>query len=339
MSRRFLAGITQVVLLIIVLTGCDDDPLDVDISGIEVNQSWQRLDEGIAFDTTAAFAPWNDALRKEYGQFYSQYIQRIVRLGHVDDPALKYALIGFLSDPAIQQVFAAVQAEFESVDQEQQALEQAFRYYRYHFPDALVPNVVTFVAGFDYNVAVTDSTLGIGLEHYLGVDHPLYKQVGIPAYRMDNADRAYMPFDALRGWLLSELGNVGEDNLLAIMVAYGKILYVMDACFLSSPDQYKIGFTETELNWCSVNEWEVWTRMINSQALYSTDPMVIRDYIGEGPFTPGMPRESPSRIGYWVGWQIVRQFMQEHPELSVPQLLELTDAQYILRESRYKPNK
>ena len=50
-------------------------------------------------------------------------------------------------------------------------------------------------------------------------------------------------------------------------------------------------------------------------------------------------QQAPGRIGAWVGWQIVRAYMQENPAVTLAQLLAEEDAQKILNGSKYKPRK
>ena len=48
--------------------------------------------------------------------------------------------------------------------------------------------------------------------------------------------------------------------------------------------------------------------------------------------------ESPGRIGQWMGWQIVRSFMENNPKVTVQQLIKM-DANSIFEQSKYKPKK
>jgi hypothetical protein len=45
----------------------------------------------------------------------------------------------------------------------------------------------------------------------------------------------------------------------------------------------------------------------------------------------------PGRIGQWVGWRIINKYADSHPDIKLPELMLLDDAQKIFRESRYKP--
>ena len=50
-------------------------------------------------------------------------------------------------------------------------------------------------------------------------------------------------------------------------------------------------------------------------------------------------KESPARVGAWVGWQIVKKYMANNKNVTLPQLLDDYDAQNILSLSGYKPKK
>jgi uncharacterized protein YjaZ len=53
----------------------------------------------------------------------------------------------------------------------------------------------------------------------------------------------------------------------------------------------------------------------------------------------GMPLESPGRTANYTGYQIVAQYMELFPAISLEELLKTTDAEKILKASKYKPKK
>jgi len=67
--------------------------------------------------------------------------------------------------------------------------------------------------------------------------------------------------------------------------------------------------------------------------------MKIQTYLNEAPFTPGLgeKNESAPRLGIWTGWQIVRQYMENHADITLQQLMANNDAQTILNDSKYRP--
>ena len=49
-----------------------------------------------------------------------------------------------------------------------------------------------------------------------------------------------------------------------------------------------------------------------------------------------MSKESPGRLGYWVGFQIVNQYMN-NKSVSLQELMKNTNSQEILLKSKYNP--
>jgi uncharacterized protein YjaZ len=47
--------------------------------------------------------------------------------------------------------------------------------------------------------------------------------------------------------------------------------------------------------------------------------------------------ESPGRVGQWIGWQIVRSFM-ENNKVSMQEMIKM-DAKELFEKSKYKPKK
>jgi uncharacterized protein YjaZ len=113
----------------------------------------------------------------------------------------------------------------------------------------------------------------------------------------------------------------------------------MDRFLPGTPDELKIGYTPDQLEWCRENEKSLWKMMIDQELLYSSDPLVNRKFIQDGPFTAGLPEGAPAMLGRWIGWQIVRSYMKKHSETDLLHLFELSDSQLILSQSGYKPKR
>jgi uncharacterized protein YjaZ len=98
-----------------------------------------------------------------------------------------------------------------------------------------------------------------------------------------------------------------------------------------------MGFTPDEMSWCTENEARIWAHLVDEELLFKTEYMTINKWINQAPFVAGIPKESPGRLGQWVGWQIVRAYMNENPSITVQELMQNDNAQDILNRSKYKP--
>jgi len=87
------------------------------------------------------------------------------------------------------------------------------------------------------------------------------------------------------------------------------------------------------------NEAHVWAAIIENRMLYTTDGKLIRSFMADGPFTAEFSKEAPSRLGEWLGWQIVRKYLENQPEVTFQQVMNEKDPQKILTLSGYKPEK
>ena len=104
-----------------------------------------------------------------------------------------------------------------------------------------------------------------------------------------------------------------------------------------APNSIKISYNEAQLNWCDNNEEPVWFYFIDNDLLYTKETTEIIKYMGEAPFIQGFPDGSPGRIGHWLGWQIVKAYMEKNPTITIEKLMLNDNAQQILNASKYKP--
>ncbi|MDP6908230.1 MAG: gliding motility lipoprotein GldB, partial [Flavobacteriales bacterium] len=81
----------------------------------------------------------------------------------------------------------------------------------------------------------------------------------------------------------------------------------------------------------------IWAHLVDNELLYTTDKMLVNKWVNQAPFIAGIPKQSPGRLGQWVGWQIVRNYMKESPEVTIQNLMDNQNAQEIFTRSKYKP--
>ena len=144
--------------------------------------------------------------------------------------------------------------------------------------------------------------------------------------------------EVMYAWALSEWPKSDNVNtLMSNMIQHGKIMYFMDAMFPKMNDTLKIGFTKRQLDFCMKSESKMWTYLAEHKELFTTDRMNIKRFIDDGPYTAVFSEQSPARTGVWIGWQIVRSYMKQNPQVTLPELMQNQDHQKILNESGYQP--
>lgn len=337
-SQFYMRVVVLSLCAFLFITACNNDPLEVDVSGIDVDIEFKRFDRDL-FSEREDLSKHVAFLNETYGGFYKNFTQMIPSLGHAEDPAHIMYLEPFLFDPGIKEINDAIAARYDDLESVEEEFEEAWKHYIYHFPNRNVPEMIAFNSALNASPLVNDTQMGVGLDLFLGVDFPLYASVQYPMFLRQRMKPELMVYNSMRGWLISEFPKEeGSKSLLDNMVYAGKILYAMDAVFPGKGDSLKIEFTAAQLDWAERFESNVWGLFIDKGILFSKDRSEIGPFLNDGPFSSGLAKESPPRIGEWIGWQMVRSYMDKYPETSLEELMSLQDAQKIMQKSAYRPN-
>ena len=138
----------------------------------------------------------------------------------------------------------------------------------------------------------------------------------------------------------SKLRPFNSRSFLSKMIYEGKKLYLLDLYLPFKSDAIKIGYSTEKFNWALANEEQVWKYFIENNLLYSTDTKLNKRFLEDAPFSKfylSEDRNSPGRIGQWIGLQIVHSFMDNN-DVSLPDLL-IKPEEEIFKNSKYKPRK
>lgn len=245
-----------------------------------------------------------------------------------------------LRDSIQIELLEAVGQRFKSMEKEEADLKSLFQHIRHYFPGAEMPKVISLISDVDYSnrIILVDTLLLIGLDNYLGPQHPFY--VGLPKYIASELDSKYLAVDVASAFAKSVVFYPKERSFLAQLIYYGQELYIKDLLLPSKADTQKIGYSQAQLEWARANEEQIWRYFVQEELLYSTDSKLGPRFLDPAPFSKfqlELDNESPGRIGRYMGWQIVRSFMKNN-KVSLQQLLE-TPAATIFEKSNYKPRK
>ncbi|QBA63419.1 gliding motility lipoprotein GldB [Muriicola soli] len=245
-----------------------------------------------------------------------------------------------LQDSIQMELRQAVDSAFSDFENQEKELTLLFKHLTYYFPDYQVPTLITLTTDVDYEnrIIVTDSLLLIGLDNYLGPDHRFY--AGIDRYISKGLDKEYIESDIVSALSKKIIPYPVNRSFLDQMVYYGKELYLKDLLLSWQTDGQKIGYNEDEMAWARANEEQIWRYFIERELLFSTDAKLGPRFLDPAPFSKfrlELDNESPGRLGRYVGWQIVRAFM-DRTNTPVAELWTLP-GETIFKESNYKPQK
>lgn len=334
----------QNVLLFILLflLACQEKKWEVETNDIKIDLNFERFDlELLEFSENGISNEEVLDLKKNFPNLYPLYVQGIMQFGSAESSQSEVTLNDFISNEDILELFETVATAYpeSSLQSEVSQLEEGFKRFNYHFPGLVVPEVKTMVAAFNYSTVASDSLLVIGLDNYLGKDFELYSAIGIPTYKFEKFDRQYIVSDAMKGWVTTEFESADGLNLLEQMIYQGKILYLLEALLPDLDPWLKFNYFKDELEWCEQNESEIWFHFVDMELLYTVENFKIKKYLGDAPFITGFPEGSPGRVGQWVGYKIVKSYMENHSDLSLLEMMEKEKAAQFLQQSNYKPKR
>lgn len=338
MNNNCKLPLLVIISLGISILSCSRNPLEIDVSKINLQLDIKRLDQDLFAIHPDSLQFFHPELEQKYGDFLNLYTNLMI---HVGDPSkITYYdyLKTFTSDYVIVKIHEETKTKFGDIEWLKEDLSQAFRHYKYYFPNKPVPSVYTCISGFNQSVVSSDSLLGISLDKYLGRECPLYKRLDAPAYLKLRMADYNIPTDCLLAWANMEFPyNDSVDNLLSRIIYKGKIQYFIDAMFPQMEDSLKMGYSAKQWKWAQKYEELMWKYFVEKKLLFNDSRLEIQKYTEIGPFTNSFGPNSPDRTGVWIGWKIVKSYMKNHPEMRLPDLMKNDDYQSILTLSRYKP--
>ena len=245
-----------------------------------------------------------------------------------------------LNDSIQQELETEVDKAFPEFSKETDELHSLFQHVKYYFPDFEVPDVITVTSEVDYkNKAIyTGEYLFVALDTYLGEEHKFY--IGIQDFLKKNFRKEQIVPDAANEIAEQYVPKASERTFLAHMLYYGKLLYLKDKFIPFKSDAEKIGYSEEELTWAKANEDQIWRYFIENELLFDTDSKLYERFLYPAPFSKfylQLDAESPARLGQFIGWNIIRAYMEKN-DVSIKKMLN-TPAEEIFNKANYKPKK
>ncbi len=294
---------------------------------------FDRYEDVLFHLDTAHFQEALMAIQKDYLPFLG---------GDLNDPEAVRYLRDFATDPFSKMLYAKVQEHFPDLKTVSGMIEDVYSHFHYYYPEIALPRkIYTCVSGINPEippVMINDEGLVISLDWYLDGDE-VYERLGMPQYRVDRTSKETLAKEVaqlLYSTYVEE--DLKQTDLLSEMVLSGKRSLFVEALRPSITEEVLLGYTPQQVNWVEENEASLWADLVSKQLLYTSEFEVFRLFFSDGPFTNEYSHEAPSRLGEYLGLQIVRSYFGSH-EVGLRDLMENQDVQGLFLDSGYKPKK
>lgn len=274
-------------------------------------------------------------LLEKYPEFAESYLSAG---SYPNKEVLAEELLEVHQDTLLRELYQEVKINFPRIDSLETELANAFQYIKYYFPEFKVPKVYTFVGGFGSDIYIDKDILVIGLDYFLPAAHR-FQPPDLPQYIAVRYQKPYIvPMVVTAISAAFNKTDLGQNNLLAEIIYYGKSYHFTKAILPCTPDEFIIGYSAEEIQACFDNEQLIWAHFVENDLLFETNPFVIRKYTGEAPATDEISPDAPGRLGRWLGWNIVDDYVFNQ-NIGLHQMMDETDAGKIFKLSGYKPRR
>jgi hypothetical protein len=278
-----------------------------------------------------------ETLLQVHKPFLDIFGDKIIGIGTTDSTGFFSRLKQFFSDSTLMELYEDETLLYSNLSDIEARISFGFDVLQSEFDSINIPQLCMHVSGLNQNVIVTEDCISLSADKYLGSTYKLYQDFFYD-YQRQNMTPGKVASDYLLAYLLTHFPFQGNQQVLLDRILYeGKIRYLLSMLIPSCSDAEIMGYTEMQELWCRENETEIWNAILQQKHLYVNDHLVVQKYVEDAPFTSFLSRQSPGRVGVWVGYRIVRSHMKHNPKTSLKAIMHSTDYPEILKNAKYKP--
>ena len=232
-----------------------------------------------------------------------------------------------------------VEKQFSSTDTLKKRLKKLFQHYKYYFPKSQVPTIYTVAEYVDYRnkVLLNKDNLIISLDNYLGKEHRFYTD--FEDYISGLQTQSQILPDVVSALSKKLINDNKQRSFITYMIDYGKTEYLKDRLIPFVAEHHRLGYTKDQLEWAYDNEKQIWRYFVEEELIYSTKKNLLNRFLYNGPFSKfylKFDKESPPRLGRFIGRQIIKSYVAQHPEASLKEIMKMP-GEALFQASNYKP--
>lgn len=316
----------SLLLLLIGLYACQSDTYQVDLDSAKHHVSYQNLDSSFRYAHINEQRRLIKALLAsdfDLSQFCFPYA---LQVSTQSDSAFINGLQRTFSQPFNKQVFSALDKRAKWRMKTFQQIESGLKRLSLLAPKVPVAKNVYFAyTQFAASAYASSTAIVLGQERYLGTDHPII--AALPPQQFydwikEGMAPQYATSDALLIWLGTNVLKTTDENFASEMIRWGKLLAILEIISPEVALHNHLRYSEQDFEWALKAERGVWEYLVDQQLLFKTDQELNMNFLNEGPYSIGLPQESPDRMGRFLGYRIVKQYIDAN-EPSIPALLAL----------------
>ena len=316
----------SILFFVILLASCKDDKLNVDISNQKLAINFINLDSVLVNSDSSSLLKAHHFFQDSLKDVYEFTLGYCLQIQKPQDSTFFQTIQAFKEDPYVSRLEKRISSKFKSLNTQSANLNDAFKHLKHHFPAGKIPrNIVYINSLFAANASALENDLAIGLERYLGSTTDVIQELPPQTFFewiKEGMKEEYMERDAVCAWILTHYVPESDGNLSENIVRWGKILYLTKAAFPDKPDEIIMRYSKEDFDWALKNEYAYWKYLVDQDMLFKMDERNKVNMLNDAPFTVGLPEKGPDRLGQFLGFRMVLQYMDKN-DISLQQLINV----------------
>lgn len=314
------------LLLLIGLYSCQSNPYEVDVESVKLKVTYNNLDSAFRYaHNNQRRALIKELLQTDFdlSQFCFPYA---LQVSTKSDSAFINGLQRTYAHPFNKTVGRALDQRSKWRLQTFEEIQSGLKRLHVLAPKLPIAQSVDFAyTQFAASAYASPKAIVLGQERYLGPTHPII--TSLPSQQFydwikEGMSAEYATSDALLSWLSTHALKATEENLASEMIRWGKLIAILEIISPEVDIHRHLRYTEQDYQWALKAERSFWEYLVDQQFLFKTDQELNMNLLNEGPYTIGLPQESPDRMGRFMGYRIVKQYIQAN-EPTIEALLKL----------------
>ena len=312
-----------IIILLSIFLACSDNPFKISIDNIKIDLKFLNLDSSLRNSSDEELLNLKSKFSKDKLSILDYTVSYCIGGSLRNDTSYINSVRRFHSNNFILRLERAIKKKHGDFSPEKKQLLIAFRRLKAFFPKEKTPSCIYFINSYFYaSVFCTDKEIAIGSERYL--DPTTKEIIELPnqqffAWIKNGMLKKYLIRDVVSGWIMTNYCQETAENYASEMMRWGKILYITEATMPDEEINTILRYTEKQYNWALENEGLFWKYLVENELLFKTDEKTRSNLLNDGPFTSGLSNNSPDRLGQFLAWRIVHQYMENH-DISIAEL-------------------
>lgn len=313
------------LVFILISSSCNSNRFETDISNVKLSTKFLNLDSTIKIADQNQLVTLRNEFRKNKSDVLDYNLGYCLHINVNDDTAFFNGKNRFYTNEYIKQLEHSISEENILNQERKNQIIDGFKRLKTFFPKRSVPNSIYQInSSFSSSIFCTEKDIAIGIERYLGPENQLIKQLPHQEFYdwiKESMRAEYLERDVMVAWLMTNYLEETTENYASEMIRWGKILFITRVCLPELDERMIVRYTKKQFDWAENSTKSIWKFLVEQQVLFKIDEETRMNLLKEGPYTIGLPEESPDRIGQYMGYKIVANYMNEN-EISLNELLK-----------------